>query len=237
MKTPLRSLSPALLLSALAPFNLQAADKHVHGEAELFVAIEKNQVLIELESPADNILGFEHQPRTAQQKAAVKKGLAVLQNASNLIKITEGNCKQSDAFIESPFTGEKDEHHHDEKHDHGHDDHGHEKEHAHHDDHHHEEHKHDDDHHHAKEHKHEDEHHHDEKHDHDHHDHGDDKDAHSEFHATYTLDCKDTNAIKSATVSAFESFNNFQKITVNWVTSKGQGSVKTSAKKTQVNFK
>jgi len=35
-----------------------AGDKHVHGEAELFVAIEGNKVLVELESPAANILGY-----------------------------------------------------------------------------------------------------------------------------------------------------------------------------------
>jgi len=111
------ALASLLLLSSLQPLSSFAAEKHVHGEAELFIAVEGKKVLIEMESPADNFLGFEHEPRTDKQKALVTKTNALLQSHSNLITLNGGGCKQVDAFIESPFIEHQDEHkhgHHDE---------------------------------------------------------------------------------------------------------------------------
>ncbi|MFT6388877.1 MAG: G3E family GTPase [Cellvibrionaceae bacterium] len=93
-----------LLISALTSLHSIAADKHVHGEAELFVAIESNQILIEMESPAANILGFEHEPNTSQQKAILKSSVNTLQDYRKLIEIEGGGCNQVDVFVESPFT-------------------------------------------------------------------------------------------------------------------------------------
>lgn len=110
---------PLTLCSALQAFSASAAEKHVHGEAELFIAIEGNKVLIEMESPTDNFLGFEHAPRTKQQKALVMSTQETLENYTSLLTLSKGNCKQIDAFIESPFSDhskeEKEDHH-----DHGH---------------------------------------------------------------------------------------------------------------------
>lgn len=217
MKHPI--ILPLALYSALHAFGATAAEKHVHGEAELFIAIEGKKVLIEMESPADNFLGFEHAPKTKQQKSLVQSTQKTLENHTSLLTLTQGNCKQVDAFIESPFSDhskeEKEEHH----------DHGHEKE-EHHD--HDKKAKKDDDHHdhgHKK----------DDHHDHDKHEEG--GDTHSEYHITYTLECSNSDAISSATVTAFDAFPNIEEIKVNWVTSQKQGSKEVSAKSRKVSFK
>jgi hypothetical protein len=51
---------------------------HVHGVAHINVALEDNELYIELTSPAANIVGFEHQPKSEEQKIAVNKAIETL---------------------------------------------------------------------------------------------------------------------------------------------------------------
>lgn len=53
-------------------------EAHEHGVARLNVAVEGNNLYIELRSPAANIVGFEHPPRTGAQKDAVSRALKEL---------------------------------------------------------------------------------------------------------------------------------------------------------------
>jgi len=50
-----------------------AEHAHVHGAVNLNVAIEGNRVTLLLEAPLDSLVGFEHAPRTAEQKQAVQR--------------------------------------------------------------------------------------------------------------------------------------------------------------------
>ena len=90
---------------------------HVHGFAELKLAIEGKQVLIELETPAANVVGFEHAPENAEQKKKVAKAVKSLQDYRNLLVLKDGDCVQKKAEVESPFEADEHDHH---KHDHGH---------------------------------------------------------------------------------------------------------------------
>jgi hypothetical protein len=45
---------------------------HVHGVAKLGVAVQDKAVTITLESPLDSVIGFEHRPTTAPQRASVE---------------------------------------------------------------------------------------------------------------------------------------------------------------------
>ena len=51
---------------------------HVHGVGQLRVAIDSHTLSIELESPAANIVGFEHHPVSADEKAGVEKAKSIL---------------------------------------------------------------------------------------------------------------------------------------------------------------
>lgn len=57
---------------------------HTHGAAELRITVEGGQLEIALESPLDNLLGFEHPPRTEAERAAVRAMAAKLRQAQTL---------------------------------------------------------------------------------------------------------------------------------------------------------
>ncbi len=65
-------------------------DAHVHSVAHMNVALEGNNLYIELSSPAANIVGFEHHPRTQEQKAAVKKAIETLAAGQELFALPAG---------------------------------------------------------------------------------------------------------------------------------------------------
>ena len=55
-------------VTALVITSTAAAAPHVHGVAEMKIALEKNQAIIEFTSPLDNLVGFERAPRTPSEQ-------------------------------------------------------------------------------------------------------------------------------------------------------------------------
>jgi len=56
----------------------RSAGKHEHGTAALDIAIDGNDLAIDLDGPAENLIGFEHKPTTPEQTAALAAALATL---------------------------------------------------------------------------------------------------------------------------------------------------------------
>jgi hypothetical protein len=115
---------------------------HVHGIAGLNLALEGQEVHVELDSPAANIVGFEHAPSSDADHAALDKAVAILKDGDQLFRFnSEAGCRMEkvdvvSALLDDEHHGHGDEHDHEKKDTHDHDDHGH-------DDHKHEEHGHD----------------------------------------------------------------------------------------------
>ena len=66
------------------------------------MAVENNGVAIEFHSPVENLLGFEHAPRTDAQRAAVKAMTAKLNRPATLFKLPEAaSCTAGATRIES----------------------------------------------------------------------------------------------------------------------------------------
>jgi len=99
---------------------------HVHGIAELNVVLEGNEVHVELDSPAANIVGFEHAPSSEADHGAVDKAVAILKQGSKLFVFNEAaGCRQEEVDIESALIeDEHGEHAHEDGHsdEHGHED-------------------------------------------------------------------------------------------------------------------
>ena len=120
-----------------------AGEAHEHGKVALTLAIEAGNVEVSWRSPAVNLVGFEHQPKTPEEKQKVEQTLLNLKQGYEQIVLPESAlCLLKEADIDTTLAAHTEGHDHDdhdhEKHDdHGHDDHDHEK----HDDH--EEHDHD----------------------------------------------------------------------------------------------
>lgn len=85
-----------------------AAPAHVHGEARLEISIDGEQLSIALESPLDDLLGFEHAPRNAAQRQAVQAMAAKLKQASQtFVPSAAAQCVLTGVELESPVLGGK----------------------------------------------------------------------------------------------------------------------------------
>ncbi len=101
--------------------NLQAGEfeqhgAHEHGSAKLNVALDGSALYLELESPAANIVGFEHAPVNDQEKSQLDQARIQLQNPENLFLLPKGaGCQIVETDVDSSlFTGMAGhEHHHD----------------------------------------------------------------------------------------------------------------------------
>lgn len=204
---PIKKLASVAFLAGAVNVAYAAQDKHVHGEAELYIAMQGQELLIELESPAANIIGFEHEPHTKAQKETLHKAMKSLSSYQSIVTLTNGGCQQVSNNVENPFSKHEDHH---KEHKHHHDDHKKDK-HA--------------GHHHGSHHK-------------DHHDKHDkhDEETHADFHVSYRLTCSHIADIKQADITAFKGFPGIEKLSVNWVSSSGQGGMTATRHKTQVKF-
>lgn len=202
----------ALLAAPAAADETRQMGSHVHGIGALNIAADGNEIAMEFSAPGADIVGFEHAPESAEDRAAIETAIATLNRPLTLFPLPEAaGCTVITASAEL----EMKQHDHDEKHD----DHAHGEKHD--DDHEHDhDEKHDDDHDHTHDkHDHDD---HAEKHDHDDHDHDHDKAAgHSDFHAEYRLSCSDPGALTEMGFGYFDAFENTLKLEVQIVTSTG----------------
>lgn len=95
---------PVLMLALMASMNLAAAPHrpHTHDSAKLYVVQEGNGLHLELESPAMAIVGFEHAPRTEQQKALLAGAHDRLQAGATLFSFHGSSCTLDGAEITLP---------------------------------------------------------------------------------------------------------------------------------------
>jgi len=213
---------------------------HEHGSAFLNIAVDDNQVFLELETPWDNLVGFEHAPSTDEQHELVDNAMALLNKPEQLFSLDGGGCTVHDAIVESGLASgddhhdehgddhdkEEDEHHDDDAHgdDHDKEEDEHHDDDAHGDEHDKEEDEHHDDDAHGDEHdKEEDEHHDGDAHG-DHDDHGDEE-THAEVLATYTFDCTDVNQLSAINVTFLEQWSGFEDLDVQLIGPGGQAAL------------
>lgn len=80
-----RHAALALALSVTWVGAAQAAGAHQHGVARLEVAADGNTLTITLDTPLDNLLGYERGPRTDAERKAVQAMAQRLRNAATLV--------------------------------------------------------------------------------------------------------------------------------------------------------
>lgn len=89
-------------------------DAHEHGAARLNVVLDGQALELELESPAMNLVGFEHAANSAADKAKVAALRSQLQDPQALFSLSAGDCTVSETELESAlFAGDEHEEHHD----------------------------------------------------------------------------------------------------------------------------
>jgi hypothetical protein len=92
---------------------------HVHGHGHLNIAIEGKKVAIELEVPGADIVGFEHEPSTGEQRSAIAEGKAKLAKALALfVPPPQAGCELEHAKVALEAEHEE-EHQHEQAHEDG----------------------------------------------------------------------------------------------------------------------
>ena len=85
----------AALLAASSigtPLAAQALGSHQHGVVQLDIAVDANRITVQLSSPLDNLLGFEHAPRNAAERSQVASMLTALRGTLFVID-PAGSCR------------------------------------------------------------------------------------------------------------------------------------------------
>ncbi len=98
---PRSLLAVSTALAIVSPFT-HAEKAHVHGVAELNVSVEDDTLRLALESPLDNLLGFERAPKGDRELDKVRRMTSQLRQADKLFVPTPGaGCKLANVKLES----------------------------------------------------------------------------------------------------------------------------------------
>ena len=126
---PALPLFIALLASPAFAEDTREADAHEHGVGELNIAVDGTTVAMEFHAPGADIVGFEYEAKSAEDRAAIDAAVATLAKPLDLFQIpaaAECSVTQASAALESEDKHEDHEDHakHDDDHEeHAHDDH------------------------------------------------------------------------------------------------------------------
>ena len=122
------SLFLYFFISPLFAEETRQVDKHEHGVGELNIAIQSNTMVLEFIIPGADVVGFEHEAKSEQDKAIVSAALTKFDDYNNIFIIpTNSKCILISSKININQEDEHDEH---DDHD-GHDDHDEHQEEAH----------------------------------------------------------------------------------------------------------
>lgn len=134
LSRPTRIAGAALFCASAAALADEAHDaprhrqhaSHVHGVAGLDLVVEGGEVHLGLDTPAANLVGFEHAPATEAERQALGQALALLQDGGRLFRFPpEAQCRLAQAVVHTPLVPQGEQGHD------GHDEPGHQGEHEH----------------------------------------------------------------------------------------------------------
>ncbi|MGA0887850.1 MAG: DUF2796 domain-containing protein [bacterium] len=121
------------VLKTLAQGSLEA---HVHGEASLNLVLDDQSLFIEFESPAYNLVGFEHEPKDQIQQKEVQDTLSLLSRPRKVFGFSaQAGCLVESVSVTTTMAGvgkntvgyeeehHEEEHHEEEHHEEEHHDH------------------------------------------------------------------------------------------------------------------
>ena len=79
---------------------------HEHGAAELMIAWSGNDLAIDLQTPAYNVLGFEYAPSTDVEQALLDQSVADLESGDLLQFSPDANCTLMSAAVKTELAEE-----------------------------------------------------------------------------------------------------------------------------------
>ncbi len=185
-------------------------DAHEHGRATLTLVADSQELSLQLESPAMNIVGFEHAAKTKEHHQKVERALSALSEPSKLFIINGGKCQFIEPHMENPFSLAENKHGE-------HDSHENNDSHTEHDEH-------------------EDHHEHEAHETHESHDEHAKEAEHREFVVEYNAICQLTNDIREIDVQLLKLFHGIEQLDVQYIYAGKQGAVSLNPKQTVLEF-
>ena len=85
------------------------AGAHVHGAGKLGIVIDENTVSLDLDTPAHDILGFEHAPETVEHTRVLEEAVATFKDAGKVFRMTPAaqcTVTRAEAGLEKPEPAE-----------------------------------------------------------------------------------------------------------------------------------
>lgn len=215
---PFNSIALLLLISTVSASSLAQEHRqhgtHEHGASRLNLVQDGAEIHVELESPAANIVGFEHAPATEADREALGQAIATLRDGDRLFRFSENAaCRLAAARVKTPLMDDDGgKAHWHEEHD------PHEAEHEPHDDQHQEERPHPEG-----QHPHEEE-------------HEDHAETHADITAEYHFTCKRPENLKQLNVGLFRAFPATERLEVQFITGSRQSAAKLTASRPVLKF-
>ncbi len=107
-------VSASLSLTASAAANdRRQLGAHEHGVTTLNIALDNGTLILELEGPAMNFVGFEHAPSNPEQERAISDALTTLNSDPALFGLdSEAGCVLIDAQARHVMADDHDDHAH-----------------------------------------------------------------------------------------------------------------------------
>ena len=101
-----RSAMGLWLLLAAPLGALAHGSAHEHGVAKLDIAVDAKQIVVQFESPLDNLVGFERAPRTDAERQRADEAVARLKDGDKLFQFDPAaGCKLMRTNLDSPPLG------------------------------------------------------------------------------------------------------------------------------------
>ncbi|ANG63699.1 hypothetical protein A8C75_15230 [Marinobacterium aestuarii] len=185
----------------------QQYDGHAHGAAQLDLVLDGAALMLQLYSPAMNLVGFEHRARSAPERLAVETALEGLHQAEQMIKLdaaagcTLRHAEVKQALLDIGGRSEAAEHDH------------------------------------AEEHVREDEHGHDDTHAHEPEGQGEAGRAHTDFEVSYAFHCTAPEKLTSISLAFFARFPGLETLDVRMITADGQRALTLDSHNTDIGLR
>ncbi len=75
---------------------------HVHGEAQFTLVVDRNAIVVDFDSPAMNIVGFEHAASGEADRQKILDAVKILEISDNVIQFSaSAQCKQIHSSVSS----------------------------------------------------------------------------------------------------------------------------------------
>ena len=105
-------LIASAILAGLATSVAYGQCKHTHGEIDVNMVVDGQELIFEVISPLDNTVGFEYAPRNDAQKEQVRRMAEIMRGTQAFILDSKPVCtlkhvKLSSDVIDSSLLGEK----------------------------------------------------------------------------------------------------------------------------------